>query len=625
MNRSYGFRVFQYALMILGILTIPAMTCQSARAQDIFTATGASLSLRFDTQTILSPGNSWLVERWGNATISDSGNGTVLRLPRGASLGLNVRTHMHAEAGTLLLWVRPHWGYYAADKTNFPLSHTFVSMSWENNGYLVLSDGWWEPQGAPYTYFVANNQLRAHTRKDIHYEEDAWMLLTCTWQQGYPGFVRLYENAVKVAEARGFGEKSIRPQGLLYLGSDQGSSQKNNRWADCDIRNLAIFPRALSDAEVATLWNTTRPVNPSGSLGVTDASIHHPLPSRDVQGTSIETRAIFDEGTGWMTEAGARKTIDRISKAGFNVYIPCIWHGRGARYPTRVAPLDNKVPLTHKDPLARLIAIAHQNGIEVHPWFCVTLRQRAFLGDYYATLQTPYSAFDVHRPEFRTFIVNTVLDVVQRYDIDGINLDYIRTMGLCKCNYCVREYKRAYNRDLIADSTVNDLGRMEPHLQQWQDQAVEDIVRQIALAMKRLKPRLILSIDGHPRPQPMPPSWDGRQEIKWANAGLIDIIYNMEYSLTPDYEKHALIVHELKEPKKLIMLLGNFEMPSQKSPAPRDARKLESLIRTVQGKWPWGVGIYLYDQLNDEQIAALAQGPFREKARSLGKISLSGS
>ncbi len=77
--------------------------------------------------------------------------------------------------------------------------------------------------------------------------------------------------------------------------------------------------------------------------------------------TIFETRAIFDEGLGWITEEGARKTIQRIKKAGFNVYIPCVWHGRGTRYPSTLAPIDVRIKSTSEDPLHRLIKISHES------------------------------------------------------------------------------------------------------------------------------------------------------------------------------------------------------------------------------------------------------------------------
>ena len=42
----------------------------------------------------------------------------------------------------------------------------------------------------------------------------------------------------------------------------------------------------------------------------------------------LESRIIFDEGLNWVTRASADRLCSRIARAGFNVFSPCVWHGR---------------------------------------------------------------------------------------------------------------------------------------------------------------------------------------------------------------------------------------------------------------------------------------------------------
>jgi uncharacterized lipoprotein YddW (UPF0748 family) len=334
-------------------------------------------------------------------------------------------------------------------------------------------------------------------------------------------------------------------------------------------------------------------------------------PVTDQQGNVVEIRAIFDEGTGWMSEAGAKETIQRIKKAGFNVYIPCVWHGQGARYPTALAPTEGNRDLSKTDPLARLIAIAHQNGIQVHPWFTIALRQRDFFKEFYGA-GTPENAFDLHRPAFRDFIAGLVVDVVARYDIDGVNLDYIRTMGRCKCDYCQKAYNNTFGRNLLADvSWFDKKGALLPQVQQWHDDAVEAIVREISVRGKKNKPNLIISVDGHPTPSFFPPNSEGRQEVKWANEDLVDLIFNMDYEQNPDFDLFEIVRKEMEEPGKLLFLLGNYERDPQKGLMPMCPTILKSNIEYVLRRWcSSGVGVYYYGQLSEEQIRVLSIGPF---------------
>lgn len=97
-----------------------------------------------------------------------------------------------------------------------------------------------------------------------------------------------------------------------------------------------------------------------------------------------ESRAIFDEGLHWASKRGAETVCRRIKEAGFNVFMPCVWHGRGTTWPSQLAPWDSKFPAPPDyDPLEYLIATAQRYDIEIHPWFTVMRRDRDFFREYY--------------------------------------------------------------------------------------------------------------------------------------------------------------------------------------------------------------------------------------------------
>ncbi|MHC1743879.1 MAG: family 10 glycosylhydrolase [Syntrophobacteraceae bacterium] len=331
--------------------------------------------------------------------------------------------------------------------------------------------------------------------------------------------------------------------------------------------------------------------------------------------TPVQVRAIFDEGTGWLSEEGARTTLGRIKRAGFNVYVVCVWHGMGVRYPSPVAVAEPGLSFEGEDPLARLVRMAHAEGIEVHPWFCVSLRQREFLGEFFDPGIAPL-AFDLHKPEFRTFIVNLMLDVVQRYDVDGINLDYIRTQGICTSRSCQDDYRNQYGRDLLDDLTRRKWdGGLEDHVQAWQDQAVEAIVREVSSKGKTLKPRLIVSVDGYLRASsdPWPRNEEGRQELAWAGLGLVDVVFSMDYGLSPNMETFARARAEMATNALAVLLLGNYDCGNGGCRS-RTGALVSDLVGRVVGRWPGGVAVYICSLLDESQIEALKLGPFRTPA-----------
>lgn len=86
------------------------------------------------------------------------------------------------------------------------------------------------------------------------------------------------------------------------------------------------------------------------------------------------------------------------------------------------------------DPLAFAIAEAHKRGLELHAWFNPFRAGTKSAGSYAANHISrthpewirPYGSqlwVDPGEPDARRYILNVILDVVKRYDIDGVHID----------------------------------------------------------------------------------------------------------------------------------------------------------------------------------------------------------
>lgn len=348
----------------------------------------------------------------------------------------------------------------------------------------------------------------------------------------------------------------------------------------------------------------------------TVGSLYTPWPALSNSVPGLESRAILDEGVHWFTKDSAAKLLDRIKKAGFNVFMPCVWHGRGTRWPSKLAPWDLTTrPIPGFDPLENLILEARQYEIEIHPWFTVMLRQREFFSQFYDG-GTPDHSFDVHREAFRHFIVSLILDVVSRYPVQGINLDFIRAVGVCTSPSCVKEYKRRTGRDLLADKRRRKIpGANLEDLIAWQEEAVRDIVLRVSQQARKVNKGIVISVDAAPG-NPIV-EIEGQNSMKWADEGLIDVIYSMNYQLNPDYAKFRELQSKMKRPEAMVMLCGNYEkVGEQKKVVPRDARKVAEILAQARSISSGnGVGLYLYSMLSDEQIAVLRSTVFTVPAK----------
>src|SRR3569833_4608243 len=343
-------------------------------------------------------------------------------------------------------------------------------------------------------------------------------------------------------------------------------------------------------------------------------------PRRDAIGTKLKKQAMFDEDMHWAySTAQADAILQRDKAAGFNVYVPCINHGGGSWYPTDLLAPDAKLAARLKqqpDPLAYLIKKAHSMGIEVHPWFTVTIRAGNFHPQF-AGAGTPEGAYNVHDEAFRTFIVNLMLDVVRRYDVDGISLDYNRAMGICTTDACKADYARKTGGNLTVDMLARlVIGDARTRIQHWQEAAVKDIVTRVSTEGRKIKPGLIISVDGHPPPPGTPPSLEGRNEVDWVKSGLINVIYKMDNSRDIDAAGTDAVRKQLSMLERLFTLFSNYDHREVQPATSREGALIAAYVEYAQHKWPGsGAAFYIYARMSDEQMHALRAGPFKEDAR----------
>lgn len=538
--------------------------------------------------------------------IMNSGvKGGALSLDATECLTTPAPVQMGESGGTVMFWLRPHWGYYAA-RGDRMISHTMLSWRWKDGGYFALSDGWWEDHGGAFdTYFILNNAQYLHVRAPVKYRAGQWLHMMVSWTPGKYGQMAMYVDGEQVAVRSGEIPK-MQPAGSLFLGCDRGSPLQNGRGLDADVDELVVLDHALTATELQAWLTRNDPrwrERPTDWIREFNATQNAPVVTN--HGSMKEVRALFDEGPGeWGTEVKARALIARLKSAGFNMYVPCVWHGDGTRYPTTVAP---PAPYIAKgDALATLIRVAHEAGIEVHPWFTVSYRSRDFLNEFYEP-GTPQDAFEIHNQHFRDYMVRLILDVVKRYDIDGINLDYVRTMGISSGRYATDLYKSRYQRSLDADQrTFDGRLRMEPHVQEFVDDAVADVVRRISEGAHIIKPNIVISVDGQPPPSLLPPSYQGRNEVKWANAGWVDVIFTMHYERNLDADSIDLVASELKDGKKLVPLLGVYERVGGRMVA-RDPAVFGELVDFASMRWHKGVAVYPASLFGEGAARALEQ------------------
>jgi uncharacterized lipoprotein YddW (UPF0748 family) len=285
----------------------------------------------------------------------------------------------------------------------------------------------------------------------------------------------------------------------------------------------------------------------------------------DGERAGAEIRAVWlDRGTIVQArgEAGLAKIFDQLAQAGINtVFFETVNAGYPI-YPTRVAPQQN--PLTQGwDPLASGVKLAHERGMELHAWLWTfaTANQRHNTlvnqpASYLGPVLTAHpdwanrdsrgrvwherdgkAYLDPANREVRSYILRLVGEIVYNYDVDGIQLDYIR--------YPFQDPNRNFNfgygtagreqfRQLTGVDPISVSPRDSQLWQQWVNFRVEQVntmVREVSELLRKQYPDVIFSVAVFPHPEQ-----DRIRKIQqhwetWAQQNYVDLVVPMTYSL----------------------------------------------------------------------------------------------
>ena len=198
------------------------------------------------------------------------------------------------------------------------------------------------------------------------------------------------------------------------------------------------------------------PANPSAEVTTVVADQDKTVTAVFVEegSTPGQFRAFWADAfhAGFKSEAEIDTMVSWALAGNYNAIIPEIlaFHdtggsGHGAYWDSSIVPQASDIS-GGIDPLEYLIAQAHANGLEVHPWL-VAFRVcsswppygNSAVGAHPEWLMVPsadmgggaapigsYYTFDPGSPDVQEYLMSIVRELVSSYEIDGIHWDYIR-------------------------------------------------------------------------------------------------------------------------------------------------------------------------------------------------------
>ncbi|MDJ0729383.1 MAG: family 10 glycosylhydrolase [Crocosphaera sp.] len=287
--------------------------------------------------------------------------------------------------------------------------------------------------------------------------------------------------------------------------------------------------------------------------------LSHPIfafspPKTEIRGvwlTTNDTETLLDQPK--LEEA-----IAQLSRLNFNTVYPVVWNSGYTLYPSAIAEKKGIQPFVPKgfqgqDPLTDLIAKAHNQGLLVLPWFEfgfmappsseLAKKHPQWLTQKRDGTKTTISAagevvwLNPFRPEVQKFITSLVLEVMDLYDVDGIQFDDHLSLPseLGYDQYTINLYKQETEKD-------PPFNPKDEAWLKWRADKLTAYVSQLNQAIKAKKSNAIFSVS----PNPYDTAYRGHLQdwLTWVRQNIIDEVVIQVYR--PDL---ASFIKQLEKPE----------------------------------------------------------------------------
>ena len=377
-------------------------------------------------------------------------------------------------------------------------------------------------------------------------------------------------------------------------------------------------------------------------------------PIREIRGvwiTNVDSDVLF-------TRDRLATAIKDLRSLNFNTIYPVVWNWGYTTYPSKVAKrvvgssfmpkksagllINRKLSRTEglegRDVLKEMVTQGHKQGLAVIPWFefgfmapATTdpagsdlaklhpdwLTQKQDGGTTWKEGKDPRVWLNPFKPEVKKFIIDLVVEVVGKYDVDGIQFDdhfgLPSEFGYDK--FTVDLYKREHQGKLPPQDPKNE------EWINWRADKITALMRDLFAAIKATNPKAIVSIS--PNPQSFAKSFFLQDWAKWERQGLVEELLIQVYR-----DKLETFVGELQKPE---VQLASKHIPvgigilTGVKPKPISMKQIQTQIAAVRKQGLAGVSFFFYETLwkLTNEPAAIRKDGFRQVfAQSVARSSI---
>lgn len=266
-------------------------------------------------------------------------------------------------------------------------------------------------------------------------------------------------------------------------------------------------------------------------------------------------RAIWVTRWDYKTPSDISKVMDNCKAAGFNTVLFQVRGAGTVAYRSKIEPWAEEFGGRDPgfDPLAVACKEASKRGLSLHAWVNLLPAYRGkeppadprqlynahadwFLRDAYGKRQPLgwYNSLNPCYPEVRRYLTGLMHEIVARYPVDGLHLDYARfpvehvdSYG----NAPVPDYPRDPKTLALFRKATGKTPEQAPAAWDgWRAYCMTQSVRDIRKMMLKTKPKAVLTAAVGPVPDEHRRKYF-QDAPKWIQEGLVDAVYPMNYEI----------------------------------------------------------------------------------------------
>jgi len=235
-----------------------------------------------------------------------------------------------------------------------------------------------------------------------------------------------------------------------------------------------------------------------------------------------------------------------LKRLGFNLAVLRIAGGTAAWYGSKVQP-DVFDPLAPDgDWLAETVKQTRANGIRIYPYVNNVVVEGRTSKETLAALRAagrlqegpdgrPIDWFCPSQQANLEAIAAPMWEMAERYDIDGLQYDFIRypnAMG-CFCKVCRERFERETGEPVKDWPKDVVEGQRHAAWVEFRCARISDIVKYVSAGVRQRNPKLRLSAAVF-RDWPTCRENNGQDWVRWCREGWLDEVFPMNYTLDPN-------------------------------------------------------------------------------------------